>query len=87
MKIFPPEKKTKNISRDYNRFHPGWSPNSAYNSGYSFTDINIGEFYTQSMAILNINQGLLSHFEAIVEFTPWQRAQGGGPSLIAGLGQ
>lgn len=52
---FPPEKKPKNISRDYNRFHPGWSPNSAYNSGYSFTDINIGEFYTQSMAISNIN--------------------------------
>lgn len=68
-----------NRNRDYNRLQPGWSLNSAYNSGYNFIDISIGTFNTQCMAIvlpLNISYSLLSHFEAILEATlnqkrPW----------------
>lgn len=61
MKILP-QKRKYNISRDYNRLHPGWSPNSAYNSAYSFADNNIGEFCTQYMAIIKYKLGSAEPF-------------------------
>lgn len=55
-------RKENNTGRDYNWLHPGWSPNSADDSGCSFTDINTGEFCSQYVAILEYKLGSAEPF-------------------------
>lgn len=65
-----------NMNKDYNRLHSGWSPNSAYNFGYSVTDVNTGAHNRQHMAImlsLDITLDPLSRPEATLESTVNQK--------------